>query len=655
MKLSIKIPAFAIAIIIASVLITAGISIAENAAYNERASRERVTSASQALYDQLQQTMKRSQQNAVSIAQNAPLIHAMEHADFNGMKTALDELNKYLKADTISITDTKGNVLIRQHKPDNRGDNILTQSNVQQALKGEYQTTLESGALVKLSSRSGAPIRDENEIIIGTVVTGYTFENSAILDEMKALHNAEFTIFQGNERISTTLMQDGERVSGGQLDENISKFVLQDGQTYMGNTNIFGTRYIAKYDPLLNANGQVVGALFTGVSKSDGEKATWNTILHLSLTALLIITVCVFLIMRFVDRNIKKPMAILTAVSNKLVQGKLDVNLGEDNGKKDEIAMLTSAMVQMVSQLKSYISDISSVLSAMSENNFTVKSSVEYQGDFASIESSLHSISSSLNQTMSAINTAAAQVSVGASQVAGGAQELASGSSEQTASVEKLNCSVETVTAQAAANLSAVTTVSRTVKKASADIRTSNTYMNQLTEAMQEIHTASEQIMGITKVIEDIAFQTNILALNASIEAARAGDAGRGFAVVADEVRELAAKSAEAAKQTGALIRTSVEKVSKGTAITTQTAGILQAVTSDTNEMNYSFARIEQATTEQMGAIEQIKDEIARVSAVVQTTAATAQENSATSEEMSAQAATLRAEVGKFKLMIDAV
>jgi methyl-accepting chemotaxis protein len=174
--------------------------------------------------------------------------------------------------------------------------------------------------------------------------------------------------------------------------------------------------------------------------------------------------------------------------------------------------------------------------------------------------------------------------------------------------------------------------------------------MKQLTEAMANIGASSNEITNITKVIEDIAFQTNILALNAAIEAARAGNAGKGFAVVADEVRNLAAKSAEAAKQTAELIRASVATVSEGTQITAPTAEILQNVEEKANLVNKSIVKIDQASAEQAVAIEQIKQGLTQVSSVVQTNAATAEENSATSEEMSAQAATLREEVGKFKL-----
>lgn len=286
----------------------------------------------------------------------------------------------------------------------------------------------------------------------------------------------------------------------------------------------------------------------------------------------------------------------------------------------------------------------------MSHGDMRIRVDMDYIGDFAAIKQAMQNTTSALNDTLSIINTAAEQVSTGAAQVSSGAQALASGSTEQASSVEELTVSIGKIAEQATENSENVKTATQYVEEAVAGVGTGNEHMEQLTEAMAEIGSASDQITNITKVIEDIAFQTNILALNAAIEAARAGNAGKGFAVVADEVRNLAAKSAEAAKQTAELIQASVVTVNKGTQTTAQTAQILHEVGEKAKMVNDSIIKIEQASAEQAGAIEQIKEGLAQVSSVVQTNAATAEENSATSEEMSAQAATLQEEVGKFKL-----
>jgi methyl-accepting chemotaxis protein len=652
MELSKKIPLFTILMIMISVIIIAGLSIAENLNYNKQVSYEQVESSINDLSIQIQLMLERSRRNSISISQNYRLLNALENQNFDQMKSVLDDINQYLDADTISITDMKGNVMIRQHELSKLGDNILNQANVQQALEGKVLTTLEPGALVKLSCRTGAPIRNENGDIIGTVVTGYTFEDSDLLDGLKTLHNTELTIFADDVRIATTIIQNGERAVGTSLNKNIAKIVLEDGKPYIGKADILGVSHITKYVPLRNTEGEIVGAVFAGLSEADINKAAIDSVLHMVIAAILIIATCAFILFQFINKNIKQPMHKLTEVSNMLAQGYLDVEIGNStSSKKDEVGLLNESMYQMVRQIRTYISDITHVLSAMSDNDFTAKSSVSYVGDFTVIGTSLLEISSSLNQTFILINTAIEQVSSGASQVSDGAQVLATGSTEQAASVEQLSASISEVSERAEENAVQVRRATAQLGEAGDRLNEGSQQMSQLIRAMSDISSSSNQIVNIIKFIEDIAYQTDILALNAAIEAAHAGNAGMGFAVVADEVRNLAAKSAEAAKQTAALIGASVEAVEKGSQITAETAQIMQDAIKYLADIIDDIGRIEQASSQQTFSIEQIKEGLMQVSTVVQSNAATAEENSATSEEMSAQAAMLRKEVAKFKLL----
>lgn len=317
---------------------------------------------------------------------------------------------------------------------------------------------------------------------------------------------------------------------------------------------------------------------------------------------------------------------------------------------KDETEVLADTMRQVTQKLSNVVSDISHVLTEMAAGNFAIESNAEYQGDFMPISKSTKNIIYSMNDTLSQISTAADQVSDGASQVAGGAQALSQGATEQASAVEELVSSLSVVSEKVRHTNGNAETASAKTNEAALELGRVSRQMQQLIDAISEIHKSSSEIGYIIKVIEDISMQTNILALNAAVEAARAGEAGKGFVVVADEVRNLAAKSAEAAQDTSALIESSVKAVDYGTRIANKTAKTLLKVVEEANVSTELVKEISHAANQQATALDQITIGMGQISGVVQMNSATSEQSAAASQQLSAQAATLKELVEKFEL-----
>ncbi len=272
-----------------------------------------------------------------------------------------------------------------------------------------------------------------------------------------------------------------------------------------------------------------------------------------------------------------------------------------------------------------------------------------YIGDFIPIQLSIEKISQSLNDTLHQIVLSADEVSAGSDSVSSGAQSLSEGVTEQAAAIDQLADSIESLSKDVAENAKDAQTANDTVCEVGRYIEESNQQMELLIHAMSDISRSSGEIEKIVRTIEDIAGQTNLLSLNASIEAARAGMAGKGFAVVADEIRELAAKSAEAVNQTAGLIDSSRKAVENGMEIADNTAKSLVAVVHGSEEILSSVSKISSASQNQKTVLKQLAEHVDSIS-VVSANSSFAQSSAVTSAELSDQSGRLHRLVSRFHL-----
>ncbi len=346
---------------------------------------------------------------------------------------------------------------------------------------------------------------------------------------------------------------------------------------------------------------------------------------------MVLIILCLVLMMRRVGNSLERVEAAIGRLGRFELNADQELSSLYDRG--DEIGVIARTTHTMCDHLRQTIEDIRRILGEMATGNIAVNVSLNeayYIGDFQVLAKSLKTIRANLLQLTRSIAQVSNHVTEGAERVSKSAESLSQGAAAQADSVMRLTESADSITAQLRLSADSCAAAQEFVDQAAG-------YFSEADEKM-------------ALLTDDIAVKTNLLALNASIEAARAGAAGRGFAVVADEVRSLAAKSAEAVQMTAELINRSIQDVHSGADATAQVEDIMRKIDQFTVSIRGIVHEITSASAKQSGMISDVSEGIGEISRVVQTNSEAVEQSVDTSQELFGEAKRLHDLIGQFRI-----
>jgi len=318
-------------------------------------------------------------------------------------------------------------------------------------------------------------------------------------------------------------------------------------------------------------------------------------------------------------------------------------------GKQGFFRDIADAMNNLSEIVAKALDELAEVLKAMAEADLTKQIQSRQKGRFADLKADTNTTVVQLRQMVGQIGEATEAINTAAAEIAAGNADLSERTEAQASSLEETSSAMEQLNASVQQNAQSAASARELAQRANTEALEGGKQARQAVETMQGIQAASRQIAEITGVIDSIAFQTNILALNAAVVAARAGEQGRGFAVVAGEVRQLAQRSAQAAKEIKTLITDSVARVDQGAELVVATGSTMDGIVVSFDKVASLVSEIADASREQKEGIGQVTQAVAQMDEATQRNAALVEEAAAAAESLEDQAKELRALVAVFK------
>lgn len=554
----------------------------------------------------------------------------------------IDSLASTYSFTSGNILDTNG--VSRKDKTD-----FSDRDYVQKALSGN--ANISDLTLSKYTQNYGfsvaSPVYDKSNAVNGVVYYRMDVDfMSSILDQISISDNSYTYLVDGNGLV--IVHPDKSLIGEYNITDtksglgDISKAILSN-ESGAGKYTKDSNDYLCGYSPIENTNGWTVVVAAPKNDFMGPTKAAMKTLLIVSIIAL----VAALLIAGIFSGKIGSAVHRVSQELSYLSVGDLTHEI-DPSKRKDEIGHLQNSTRELQQTFRKIINETNTILGGMANYDLRQEDMHSYPGDFNQLSDSVNNIRKILQGLIRQVQSAASSVGIGSSELSSAADALAAGTVTQASSISQLVSSVEEVTERIVSDSENEENVQKRLQELDSLIVTGNNRMDDLDAVVAEVANMSSDIQNIIGTIESIAFQINILALNASVEAAHAGESGRGFAVVADEISDLASKTSESSKQTADLINNCIKQIEAAMTCADATSECLKDIVDNSVQISEAFKTISNDTKIQADKSVHIKSEISNISDVVQTNTATAEETAAATQELSEQAKSLSNLIAKF-------
>ena len=586
-----------------------------------------------------------SRMNIVDIGGNVTESGHDGEAAANGWEAVLTEAAEIYEFYTIALYDLSGRLVQGiDGAPESLDDGFFAMLKETDNLTTYNSTIFQDN----LGITMGMPVKENGETAFYLVgVYKYDMLNDVLSsinigkNGMAYMVNREGIVTghpdQSKVQAKSTLLQ-----LGGGNEEAIKS--VTTGETGSTEFDIDGQQMLVAFSPIYGTQW----ALVIQVPKSDYNHLINGAMIVAGICTLVVLFLSILVILRMA-RSISKPVKNVTNRMLCLSDGDLHTEVAHIRSG-DELEIMTRTLADTVESVNRYISDIHQVLSGVADGNLQIEPQVQYKGDFTLIRNSLVTILASMDKTISGFRAAATRLAQMAEELSGQSGQLHQASLEQNQATEVLVDEVTHVKEQLAGVIKSSDQTHTMTGEITRKVQEANTQMDSLSNAMSNISSNAQEITSIAKAIDNIAFQTNILALNASVEAARAGSAGRGFAIVADEVKELAGKSAQEAQNAMDIVTNTRAVIQEGVELNASTAESLQAIYGVSTEISKISDQLVAAVQGQENALTSMEERIATISSIADSNLQSAVGTSQSSELLAKEAEELQMQVKKFAL-----